>query len=100
MGRACRSRPQHRRRTRNCATTRALPVLPRFKPLPSLTVVRWVVQEGWLFSAIVSSGAGFYSGPICSSMLVAGHLRGLAPGGPGDFTAHSHLELFALGLLS
>src|SRR5918992_5090694 len=81
-------------------------VLPRFQPWPSLTVVHWVVQEGGVLFivaaslAIFSSGAGFYSGPIGSSMLVAGDLGRLAAGGTRDFAAHPHLQLLALGLLA
>ena len=70
-------------------------------------MVRWVVQEGSAFCfspasmAAVSSGAsGFYSGPIRSSILVAGYLFGLAAGGPFDLAAHADFETFAGGLLA
>src|SRR3954451_25089308 len=66
-----------------------------------------VVQEGSaLFfrspasMAAVSSGAGFYSGPIASSILVAGYCFKFAPGGPCDLAGHAHLETLARALLS
>src|SRR5689334_18371741 len=84
-----------------------IPSPPSMRTVPSLTSGRaWVVQEGSvlfisrLLLAVDSSGAGFYSGPLYSSILVAGHLGGFATCGPDDLAGHARLKCLTIRLLA